>query len=1500
MGLRHMFAALLLASAAGASDLDSPSDSPSPSLLESLWQTFKQTMELTSPALSAHTSSRTTNEPERRSKARSALSSRRIALVKKTLQDHYTQMLVDSSPHWDEVYAESSRAKTEAKSRQDHRNPLRWRVEGKSDKGCYFFSESPGAYWSFQWCRDAIVMQGIRTSENEMTVKHLLGSYVPFQPAGALGARDYAQKFAREAQTWHPNARIELFQNGDPCGKSARGIANRRLTVVLYHDKNSKFCAGDWADDLTDLAIESVEEPFECHYLMHVCGPPNVALHTGTTEESSPMESNRRTITQSDAQGLNQTIAQIQASLQTYLRESSADAKRKANPDRTTSLHIGLPPLPQSRIQSNLKLVREMFQHAYDSYMYNAFPASEIKPMTCQPATFDLVRIPGLTLIDSLDTLISMGNYTEFARAVERLRSLHKYLQDEGGGPVHGGLFALNQNVSVFETNIRVLGGLLAAHQMAEAFLPQKVLKTDVWDKNKEVLIGSALTRECDADDDNEQTEDADHSSLPKKCSVTSSVLECQQESSKHQEASCKNNTLKKYWKYDGILLDLAVDIGDRLLPAFSTKTGIPYGTVNLLSGIPRGETTIASLAGGGTLTLEMELLSRLTGVPEYGNAAKLATRALWMRRSKLDLLGKHICTHRGEWTETLSGIGSNSDSFYEYLIKHHILFPEDDDFWLQLVSTYGGVYNQSRLGEWYGDVDSQWGQTSGTPARRVFEALMAFYPGMQVLLGELTPAARSLNSFFLIREHLGFLPERFSYAAWRVDTGGGHHFLRPELLESAYFMHRASKGFTQSFRNGTDASRMDASGWQWAADFGLHALEEKTRAVCGYASLKSVSSSSTGEIVPGQKRHPSSHNMMDEMPSFFLSETLKYLYLIFDEDNVLHKDKDRDWVFTTEAHPIHHEDFHSKDGKPNEILTLRERLIEKLKSKVQETSPPSRTTSRSHDKWTDSSSPDKFFNQAAPIAQLVESNAQSRLAVSDHISHGPDFWVRSQIVEPLLSASQVSLEMDFFRETQNKQNAAHLTFSKLGNQLALTNSCPNFYLPDWRWLRAVNGGASDYSDAYVSSAMDNPSYGDNHFHSVGSLDALAFFGSGVHVASMYGESAKCPIVDSKAQNSSNPSNDVARSKDTFDMGGELGQFEVSAFPEGSGFYIQRSDSGETLVTTLFQDEASGDSYVMVYATSPVDSRDDGTEYSSPDLDNEGTMEKSVIMADLYGNSFACQIELLLRPKQGTAGTDDCGGDCQRDAEELMAAYPCAAAMFGPTHMNEMAKTDGLTVESTVIRSPDVKGGYGCDAKVGGSEQMDTVASWPTVVAVGADGNQMYIKEESKDDVGSINLVHRGACTFEDKAIMQKTQYNAKGVIVINSEDDELFVMSGGESSEPLKSSELPATVLITGADGKDLCQRTESMKLNGELELFIRISTQRDQAQILEAGKTSLSVHGNRFWPAVRARREAVQVFAKGGWAVHAIQTNNEKRHSKAEWQLFLLRHDIAIEPQS
>lgn len=75
---------------------------------------------------------------------------------------------------------------------------------------------------------------------------------------------------------------------------------------------------------------------------------------------------------------------------------------------------------------------------------------------------------------------------------------------------------------------------------------------------------------------------------------------------------------LEPGWPCNGPLLRLAEDVAKRLIVAFDTKTGMPYGTINLRHGIPEGETTVTCTAGIGTLILEFGTLSRLTGDPLY------------------------------------------------------------------------------------------------------------------------------------------------------------------------------------------------------------------------------------------------------------------------------------------------------------------------------------------------------------------------------------------------------------------------------------------------------------------------------------------------------------------------------------------------------------------------------------------------------------------------------------------------------------------------------------------------------------------------------------------------------------------------------------------------------------------------------------------------------------------------------------------------------------------
>ncbi|RYY71722.1 hypothetical protein EON63_21495 [archaeon] len=65
-----------------------------------------------------------------------------------------------------------------------------------------------------------------------------------------------------------------------------------------------------------------------------------------------------------------------------------------------------------------------MLAHAHDMYMQHAFPQGELRSVSCAGGAFELVKVPAVTLIDALDTLVVVGNYSEFRRSVRRLTQL--------------------------------------------------------------------------------------------------------------------------------------------------------------------------------------------------------------------------------------------------------------------------------------------------------------------------------------------------------------------------------------------------------------------------------------------------------------------------------------------------------------------------------------------------------------------------------------------------------------------------------------------------------------------------------------------------------------------------------------------------------------------------------------------------------------------------------------------------------------------------------------------------------------------------------------------------------------------------------------------------------------------------------------------------------------------------------------------------------------------
>ena len=80
----------------------------------------------------------------------------------------------------------------------------------------------------------------------------------------------------------------------------------------------------------------------------------------------------------------------------------------------------------------------------------------DLAPVSCKGQDFELIKIPLVTLIDTLDTLVVLGNFSEFRSAIRKVDAT--LMQKK---------FDFDVNVSVFETTIRILGGLLSAHLLA-------------------------------------------------------------------------------------------------------------------------------------------------------------------------------------------------------------------------------------------------------------------------------------------------------------------------------------------------------------------------------------------------------------------------------------------------------------------------------------------------------------------------------------------------------------------------------------------------------------------------------------------------------------------------------------------------------------------------------------------------------------------------------------------------------------------------------------------------------------------------------------------------------------------------------------------------------------------------------------------------------------------------------------------------------------------------
>ncbi|CAR23045.1 mannosyl-oligosaccharide 1,2-alpha-mannosidase [Lachancea thermotolerans CBS 6340] len=491
--------------------------------------------------------------------------------------------------------------------------------------------------------------------------------------------------------------------------------------------------------------------------------------------------------------------------------------------------------------------IEATFLQAWKGYAAHGWDADIYGPLSKTTSNMygSKAKPLGWIIIDSIDTMLLMYNSTTSSSNKNLFK--HELVKVESW--VTRDLdYDIDASVSLFETTIRMLGGLLSAYYLSN-----------------ELLLGDPT-----------------------------------------------------------VYLNKAKDLADRMLPAFNTSTGIPYSSINLHTGASQKnhvDEGASSTAEFTTLQLEFKYLSAITADNRYWKAVEKAYKPLYEQN---DLIKKYkglVSIYTYPDTGTFRGsnirLGSRGDSFYEYLLKQYLQTHERIYYDLYRVSVEGikenllSKSNPSGL-TYIGEKERG---LSG-PLSSKMDHLVCFMGGLLAMgATEGLPISEARNQQFWDqkREEDWTLAQELTYTcyqmyhqvpsglapeivvfndkyasgivgAWQSADGDffikpadSHNLQRPETVESIMFLYHLTK--EQKYRDW---------GWEIFQSFRRHSGVncKKSDTECAYTSITNVLS------------EPPSKG--DNMESFWLAETLKYLHLLFQDDVDL-----TGLVFNTEAHPF-------------------------------------------------------------------------------------------------------------------------------------------------------------------------------------------------------------------------------------------------------------------------------------------------------------------------------------------------------------------------------------------------------------------------------------------------------------------------------------------------------------------------------------------------------------------------------------------------------------------
>ena len=451
---------------------------------------------------------------------------------------------------------------------------------------------------------------------------------------------------------------------------------------------------------------------------------------------------------------------------------------------------------PEIPVADRAQAVKDAFSFAFNNYYENAFPADQLNPNSNTPSN------PrngwGASAIDGLDTaaIMELGDI---------VNNILDYIPT-----INFGVSINDEQVSLFETTIRYVGGLLSAYDLLNDAGPLPDLATN-------------------------------------KANVAA-------------------------------LLTQAEGLANNLSFAFETPSRVPSNNLYFNNRSTDGSTT-NGLATVGTLVLEWQHLSDLSGNATYGELAQTAENYLLNPTPPESqpfpgLVGQNIYLDNGSFADAFGGWVGGSDSFYEYLIKMYIYNPTAFD-----------VYRQ----RWIAAADSSIQNLASHPSSRPDLTYLAEYNNTDLILesghlacfdgGNFLLAGQVLrdqtyidfgldltiachNTYSSTVTQIG--PESFDWDASSIppeqqqfyqDHGfyitNGDYDLRPEVIESYYYAYQVTGNTTYQ---------------QWAWD-AFVAINATCRAPFGFTEVSDVNA-------------PNGGTQQDNQESFVFAETLKYAYL--------------------------------------------------------------------------------------------------------------------------------------------------------------------------------------------------------------------------------------------------------------------------------------------------------------------------------------------------------------------------------------------------------------------------------------------------------------------------------------------------------------------------------------------------------------------------------------------------------------------------------------------